>query len=190
MKCQKCDKENPDYALYCGYCGARREPLKKSEPAAPQEENRTNSGLLKLIVLLVLAAAGYFAQKHFGQASGANSAAPETTAISDRMRLAEKFLEEHQQARSAFLADLEEGYLDSDGFGPNGRYFKKYKKLEDDELARFNALKLPCPQTDEARNEPGYVEWSLNYKKKETELTDKFNGKYERLVVKAILNKK
>ena len=98
--------------------------------------------------------------------------------------MAERFLYEHDEARSAFFDDLEKRKLKLKGFKMGGKYSKKYMGFEKKHLAKFNALKLPCPSTEAAYNEPGYIKWSKDYQERGKMMMDKYNQRYKQIVDK------
>ncbi|MCK5584398.1 MAG: zinc ribbon domain-containing protein [Elusimicrobiales bacterium] len=208
MKCPKCGGDNSDEAVFCSLCYA---PFtkKENEAASPNEppsmspgpepvrvspapvnynsETGGGSGLLKFFVIGIVIAGGYFAYKNVTPSFSVSIdetpiVVPET--VAEKMQLAGKLLDDHDKARLAFLAELEKTKLNIKGFGPSGKYWKTYKKLEDNYLDKFNSLNLPCPQTQAAHNEPGYVEWSQYHAGRASEMLNKFNQRYKQLIDK------
>jgi hypothetical protein len=189
MKCQKCDYDNDENALYCGLC---YEPLKKNaktelqEPAsgpAQAETIKAAVGPLLRIALIagILSGAGVY---FYGtsDSGGRAPAALEAVRLQENTQEAEKLLAAHSQAREELLKEIEKGKIDPKGFGLDGQYTKKLFKLEEDYANGINTLQLACPK---CAKDAVYIKWSEDYRARETAAMKDFNNKYQLLIRKA-----
>ena len=195
MKCPKCNNDNPDDALYCGVCyesfkkpketAPERPPMMvREEPVSESSEPSGGFGFFKILLIVALCVGGYFAYKNYIPSAIAEAPIAEPATVAEKIELAEKFLYEKNETYLAFFNDIEKRKLKLKDFNRGGKHIKKYNKASAKFIDKLNALKLPCPQTQAAHDEPGYVHWSADYRERSSEIMKKHSQKLNQIIKK------
>lgn len=189
-KCHKCGYEkNAPEAAWCGLCyepfsrpqEAARQPAPVPPPTAPEAGQRVR--LLFFIIPALLGAA--LALFQFQHMRGGAAAAAGPSPFAGKTAEADRLLQKHRQDQAAFLAELESGDLDPDGFGAEGQYTRRLFRLEDGYANTLNALQLPCPGCEKAAGDAAYQAWIREHQAREAAAMNEFNSRYAALALKA-----